>query len=156
MDAASLRRSLAFHHGTLDMNLEGVTQQDSMVQPPGGANPINWVVGHVLVYRNLLHALLGAAPAWEGDATAAYARGSAPLTDEAQAVPLDQLRAGLQASRKALEAALDTLDPARLAEPSKGDQTVADRLSFLLFHEAYHLGQLGILRRIVGKPGAIK
>ena len=35
------------------------------------------------------------------------------------------------------------------------DGTKLDKLAFLQFHEAYHSGQLGLLRRIVGKPGAI-
>lgn len=36
------------------------------------------------------------------------------------------------------------------------DAKTGDRLSFALFHEAYHVGQLGILRRIAGHPGATK
>jgi len=29
-------------------------------------------------------------------------------------------------------------------------------VTFLAFHESYHTGQTGILRRIIGKEGAIK
>ena len=32
---------------------------------------------------------------------------------------------------------------------------LGDRLSFLQFHETYHAGQTGILRRLAGKKGAI-
>jgi uncharacterized damage-inducible protein DinB len=31
--------------------------------------------------------------------------------------------------------------------------TLGDALSFLAFHEAYHLGQLGLIGRTLGKPG---
>ena len=30
------------------------------------------------------------------------------------------------------------------------------RVAFLNFHEAYHAGQLGVLRRLAGKPGALE
>jgi len=33
--------------------------------------------------------------------------------------------------------------------------TVAEALTILGFHEAYHVGQLGIQRRLIGKDGAI-
>ena len=34
-----------------------------------------------------------------------------------------------------------------------GSATVAGALGFLAWHESYHLGQLGLLRRLAGKPG---
>jgi hypothetical protein len=37
-----------------------------------------------------------------------------------------------------------------------GDQSVGEKLFVLQFHEAYHAGQTGLLRRIAGHEGAIK
>ena len=34
-----------------------------------------------------------------------------------------------------------------------GGTTVADGVQFMHFHESYHIGQLGMLRRICGKAG---
>jgi hypothetical protein len=34
--------------------------------------------------------------------------------------------------------------------------SIGDALSRLNFHESYHAGQIGLLRRIAGKEGAIK
>lgn len=34
-------------------------------------------------------------------------------------------------------------------------ELLGETLSFLQFHEAYHTGQLGLQRRLIGKPGAI-
>jgi uncharacterized damage-inducible protein DinB len=39
---------------------------------------------------------------------------------------------------------------------SAGKETVGDQLAFLQFHEAYHIGQAGLLRRLAGKDGAIR
>jgi uncharacterized damage-inducible protein DinB len=35
------------------------------------------------------------------------------------------------------------------------DETLGSLLAVALFHQAYHAGQLGILRRIAGESGAI-
>jgi hypothetical protein len=34
-----------------------------------------------------------------------------------------------------------------------GSEDVGGTIRFLAWHETYHLGQLGILRRLTGKPG---
>ena len=34
-----------------------------------------------------------------------------------------------------------------------GADTVAGLVRFMCFHESYHLGQLGLLRSLYGKPG---
>jgi hypothetical protein len=36
------------------------------------------------------------------------------------------------------------------------DEAVMEQVTFLGFHEAYHLGQIGLLRKMLGKEGAIK
>ncbi len=35
------------------------------------------------------------------------------------------------------------------------DETIRSLLSTIFFHQAYHAGQTGVLRRVIGKPGAI-
>ena len=36
------------------------------------------------------------------------------------------------------------------------DEAALDQLTFMGFHEAYHLGQIGLIRKMLGKEGAIK
>ena len=49
-------------------------------------------------------------------------------------------------------AAADAAKPLGRTLPD-GSDTVAGGLRFLAWHEAYHLGQLGFLRRMAGRPG---
>ncbi len=51
--------------------------------------------------------------------------------------------------------ALGRLTSERLAEPANEKSTVGEQLGFLAFHEGYHAGQVAILRRLLGKEGAI-
>ncbi len=60
-----------------------------------------------------------------------------------------------------VDAGLAGLDPAALAAPAPpgpgtgpGD-TLGTLIGTTLFHQAYHAGQLGVLRRVAGKRGAI-
>lgn len=147
----------AFRFGfmALERNLQGLDEAEALARPPSGGNCGNWLVGHLLVYRDRVHQLLGLPPAWPegfGD-VGPYQRGGdgtlpAPRT-------LAELFAAFRASQEAVIPALEALTVEQLAEPASRDQSVAGQLGFLAFHEGYHAGQAGLLRRVLGKPGAI-
>lgn len=139
---------------SMAMNATGITHADSLTQPSPGGNCCNWVVGHILASRNAVHALLKLPPAWD-DATDRYDRNSRPMTDASDAEPLDGLLERLRASHSAIADALAALDDSRLAEPVEGGKPLGMQLAFAAFHESYHVGQLGILRRLLGRDGAI-
>lgn len=68
---------------------------------------------------------------------------------------LEAVREEWTAVSAMFQARLAALTPDDLAAPSAQrfpveDQSVAGSLAFLLHHEAYHIGQLGLLRRAVG------
>ena len=77
-------------------------------------------------------------------------------------LPLDKLKAIWANSQTLLVDTIGAMNPEQLAEmaPTFGDFTRPDtrerRIYFLHFHESYHLGQLGLMRRLLGKAGAIK
>lgn len=135
-------------------NLDGISHEDSLVQPPGG-NCINWIVGHIIVSRDSMLRLLGADPVAPPKVADRYSRGSAPVSQaDDGVVPLEELRSLLNLSTEALLDAFSSLEPDLLSRP-EGERTVGDRVQFLLLHDTYHAGQIGLARRIAGKPGAI-
>jgi len=158
MDAATLKLLYGFNYMALQRNTEGLSHEDSLVQPQPAGNCLNWVLGHILAHRNEVLKLLGEGPAWEPERAVRYGRGAPPLTDGAEATPLDELQNKLAASQERLNAALDGATPERLAEPREGRmaKNVGEWLAFLQFHEAYHIGQVALLRRTAGKEGAIR
>jgi uncharacterized damage-inducible protein DinB len=161
MDAESIRQMLAFATRMMAVNLEGFTHDEALAQPPGGGNCVNWIVGHVIVHRNHILRALGHAPVWGADDDARYDRGSGPITGPNDALPLDALRDGLERARLALLAALDaTTDEALAAVPEGATGSAAlplgQRLSLLMLHEGYHVGQVSMLRRVSGRAGAIR
>ena len=136
-------------------NLEGFTEQDAMYQPDPGGNCANWILGHIVATRSQIMENLDEPPFWTEEEIKPYLRGSAPITDAKSALPLSKMLDDFKTAHEKLVAALKRMSEDEFKSPI-GDETVYDRLSVLQFHEAYHAGQLGLIRRLVGKPGAIK
>jgi hypothetical protein len=146
-----------FAHASLERNLDGVSEEDALVPPSPGANCANWIVGHLLWSRDGVHTLLGLDRAWPAalGASDAYHRGSTGFAAN-RAVPLGELRDALGRSQAVVLPELERVTPDRLLERATETMTVGERLAFMGFHESYHVGQVGALRRAIGKPGAIK
>ncbi len=155
MDATDLVRLYERSYMGVKLNLRDISDADSRVEPPGGANSINWVLGHLVMTRRLVLRLAGAEQVSDPELVEIYSGEEGAVFDRRRARPLEQLVADLDASQERLVAALPRLSPQALAAPAR-NSTVADQLTFLWFHEGYHNGQLGLLRRLVGKPGVIK
>jgi uncharacterized damage-inducible protein DinB len=156
MDAAAIITVYRFAHLALERNLEGVTDSEALVAPAPGGHCVNWLVGHILLSRNWVHSLLGLEPAWPASlgSSEPYKRGS--CGDLAADHPtLDALRAARERSQAQVLESLGAIGPDRLAERATETMTIAEQLSFLGFHESYHVGQAGLSRRLLGKAGAI-
>ena len=157
----TFRHQAGMARDVVRINTDGVTHEESLIQPHPGGNCLNWVVGHlVCIYNNALP-LLGQEPVMEKDALKRYDRGSSPLRDPADAMSFGELLAAWDRLAERVDAGLAGLTPEYLDQPapfSPGDnpnETVRSLVSTVLFHQAYHAGQTGVLRRLAGKPGAI-
>ncbi|MBU0741199.1 DinB family protein [bacterium] len=142
--------------------LAGVTHQDSLVQPAPAGNCLNWVAGHLAASRMGMLELLGQETVWDATWRERYRRGSAPVAGGDDAAAFDGIVRAFNASQGGIVAGLPALTEDRLDEPapfSPGNdetETVGSLLAGLAFHESYHCGQLGLLRRLLGKDGVIK
>lgn len=131
------------------------TDQDWRVKDAAGHDS-RWILGHLASVRMRIVGMLGG-EAPTADWTAAFGRGSSAQDMPEQLDPAVLLEAFHGAQR--LAAGLwERVDAERLAQPlgrtlPDGSDTIGGALRFLLWHEAYHLGQLGFMRRLVGKAG---
>jgi hypothetical protein len=131
------------------------TPEDWRVRDAAGHDP-RWLVGHLAATRRGVLKLLGLETeeqGWE----AFFRRGTSPadLPGDLELAPILASFFGAQAL---MAGAWEGLGPEALAKPfvrtlPDGSQTVGDAFRFLAWHEAYHLGQLGIMRRLAGKAG---
>ncbi|HEX7078537.1 MAG TPA: DinB family protein [Candidatus Eisenbacteria bacterium] len=155
MDPAVLTQLFQLNHHALHRNVDDLTNDDALIAPHAGGNCLNWIVGHLVANRNAVLERVGEPPIWTAEVAARYARGSAPIRGVGDGRPFDRLMADFDAAQERIVGGLGRMGDADLAR-ADGDGTVAGRLAFLQFHEAYHIGQAGLLRRIAGKDGAIR
>lgn len=161
MNGSELKRLYAIPYMAMLKNIDGVGDAESRRAPAGGGNSINWVVGHVLAIRAFAHRQLGIPPVWTDEEAKPYARGADPSSDGRELKPFETVLADFARSQKMLEAALESATVEQLATPVEPrppfmSKNVAEVLSALSFHEGYHIGQTGLLRRMLGKAGAIR
>jgi hypothetical protein len=121
-----------------------------------GGNDARWILGHIAASRRLLLRRLGE-DLEEAEWEALYRRGVRPARGGSDPEP-SLLLEDVHRSGKLLTTCLARLDEAALSDSfgarlPDGGTTRGDGAQFFQFHEAYHLGQIGLLRRLCGKPG---
>ncbi len=127
---------------------------------PTGIEP-EALVGATAIVIDLLRATTTICFALAAGARERSARGTPPLRDAAEALDLGELVDAWDECARRLDAGLarltaEAVDRPALSHPGASPgETVRSLLSGILFHQAYHAGQLGTLRRFVGKEGAI-
>ena len=132
------------------------TDLDWAVRSAQGHDP-RWLVGHMAIYRNRVATLLGfpvqAAP-WE----AGFAKGTHP-EDLPADLAIQAVVEAFHAANAAIAGGWEGLTAEDLAKPfgrtlPNGADSVGGALAFFAWHEAYHMGQLALLRRLAGRDGA--
>jgi hypothetical protein len=156
MNTKGLSVQFNYTHFVIKKNIEGTTHQGSLICPSPGGNCLNWILGHIVANRNTVLELLDRVPVWDEQEASVYERGQPSLDPDHPGIKnLEEIVAALDRSQGEILSALEAMSDEQLAE-KKGDQSVGDLLFGLSFHEAYHAGQTGILRRLEGREGALK
>jgi uncharacterized damage-inducible protein DinB len=155
----ALLTQIKYCHSAAHMNLEGLSPEESLVRHRPGANSANWILGHITWVRQAILRTLGENLIAD-DRLQQYRRGSDG--DVADPIPFMHLLALFDRFQPLLESRLQNLTDANLTaksairSPAGADANLGAALASLVFHESYHVGQLGVARRLLGKPGAIK
>ena len=147
----------------IEKQLEGLSQEDTLIDLPFRGNRMNWVVGHLAEHRDWMLRAVDCTTLMPAKEAMLYRRGSDPLTDDSPAVPIETLLNYLRQAKACIITNIESADESFLTEkPTSGilmeshrEKTRFQRLSGLLWHETYHMGQLEILRQLSGTDDAI-
>jgi hypothetical protein len=153
MTREGLKRLFELNHYAIGVNARDLSHEESLLGPGPAGNCANWVLGHIVANRGAILSLVGEQPVWDADTVERYKRGSSPITKD-KAKPFPEILESLDRSQERLVAGLARLNEGDLGKDD--GESLGSKLAFLQFHEAYHAGQLGLLRRIAGKKGAIQ
>lgn len=160
MDTATLKYQFTVCAYVLRRTVKDVSHEESLKHPKPAGNCANWVLGHIVDTRNRVMVLFGKQPVYPNEKFAGYIQNSASLSDSSKAVPFEEmLEAYDRLQNEIIEGLSQTSNDALkqkapfspLDDP---DETVGSLLAGIAFHESYHIGQLGLLRRILNKDKA--
>ncbi len=138
----------------IPMVLDDLTDEQAVARPRGEGGPsIAWTVGHLLNYRIFMLNRFGRAR----DNPYEEKFGNVPASDGADYPSLAELRGAWDQVSQDFMAAVSALSEAeldaRLEEGWHEEQTLRDQVVFFAWHEGYHLGGLGQIRKALGLPG---
>ncbi len=156
IDAAGLTMILQRNYGVIQRQINGITHQQSLLQPPFRGNCLNWVLGHLVMSRQRILIMTEQPNVWTQEQCDRYERGSEPIIDGKDALPFEKIVADLTTTQERIQSWLEICSPDDLNVeiiPHKIPADAAPRwdwMEFLLWHEAYHLGNLEMLRQLAG------
>jgi uncharacterized damage-inducible protein DinB len=155
---ASYSHLLAVNSVLINRALAGLSEEEIWSRPSERTNSVGWILGHLAWARlGLLRTLGGENVHVPGGKI--FERG-AELGDRAAYPATADLVAALKAVNERLKARMETVDDATLAAPAPRDFPIPDKsvrgaVSFLTFHDSYHVGQIAYVLKWLGKPGLV-
>jgi hypothetical protein len=146
----------------LEKNVAGVSHEESLINPQPGGSCLNWVLGHLTRTRNQALGVFGRSPMFPEREFACYDDNGGVPFSRSTALPFEELKHRYKALQEPLVNGLNELSAEKMDQPApvnmtgNSRETVGSLIAALAFHEAYHVGQTGVLRRVVGREGAVK
>lgn len=138
--------------------LAGIGHEALLSRPGPRSNPMLWVAGHLVQARTRLLGAFG--PPRTLPWADLFATGSV-IGDLTRYPGIGELVAVWRSASDELVKRIAALPDQQLGEPppawlTGGDGTVLGALAFAAFHEAYHVGQMGYLRKWLGAEGILE
>ncbi len=141
------------NNSIVEMQVKGLTHEESLLQPPFRGNCLNWVLGHIVASRDGSLEAVGQEPVWSKEVGQRYMWDSEPIisAEDPGIVPLDDILQALTIGLERLTDGLEEVSEAQLLTPNEKGGTLAQSLQFDGWHEGYHAGQTEYLRQLAGK-----
>jgi uncharacterized damage-inducible protein DinB len=155
--AAPLGLIFAVNDTFITRAIDGLSEDELWHRPSEQNNPMFWLLGHIAHTRGALLRLMGEdyRTGW-GDR---FQRG-ASLKERAHYPSLAEIERVRSETGARLAAKLATIADEDLRRDATGSplpaaKTLGDQIAFLGLHEAYHVGQLSYVRKMLGRGSII-
>ena len=154
--ANSLKVQFDFQTRLFNNVIQGVSESESHIRSAENINNIKWIAGHILHYRlSTMSKLTGLLP--DESYAIQFARGT--LLDMTVSYPsFDEITSKWKDSAQVISENIGKITEEVLSATTtiqspifNIDDTNLGFVVFLLTHEATHIGQIGLMRKIIGK-----
>ena len=133
-----------FQHGIFENALDSLSDDIALKTLQGTKNHMNWLLGHIVHCRYMLSGMIGnGRPNPFGDL---YWKGVADVSYPTVA----EIAAQMTEVTKLLMEQFAVLSDEDIVVQKNDETSLSDIISFFAYHEAYHLGQIGMIRKGVG------
>ena len=155
LEPADLVKAYERNTRILELHAEGLSHEDSLAQTEFNINCMNWTVGHIVWYRDVLLEFLGESDRTiPADRAKRYAQESEPIIEDGpDVIAFADLLGFARQSQEHITRVLGAMTADDLAqERTEGDRTrkLSSVVHFNYFHDTYHAGQTEILRQVAG------
>lgn len=134
-----------YQGGIYQNALKDLTDERALKRPSDKSNHTNWLLGHILHCRFMLANMIGVKT--ENPFGKMYWNA---IVDKGYPTVKEVVDNFLKLNDELLDK-LDGMSDSELdAKPAADKPSLTDVISFFVYHEAYHLGQLGYARKIIG------
>ncbi len=152
----TVKRQFDLHTRLLNNVLEGIDESETHTRMNDHVNHLKWLAGHLTHTRFSYNKLVQLEP--KPFYKELFGPGS-QINPDIDYPSIEGIKEDWNAISAKISEALDNLPAEALAGEAPrvpfGKGTLGDYLDFIPHHEAYHIGQMSILRRFLGKE-AIK
>lgn len=140
--AENLANQFAYQ-GTIFHNaLVELTDEKAKLRINNITNPINWLLGHLMCCRYMLAQMVGAEVSETYNDI--YFKG---YDESKEYMTLQKITELWEDASHKLITQLSSMSEEQLNADPHGHGKVKDTVAFFLYHEAYHLGQIGLSRK---------
>ena len=132
---------------------DSLSQTESVLQLPGESNCMNWVLGHITVYRDAMLAGIGQTEYMTAAEVKLYSNNLKPITTASKSSSLERLLKLLVQEFETLSGWLES-NPEGLQRKTPHDiarrrgATMVEQFTVLCWHESHHVGELNALREL--------
>ncbi len=135
-------------------SLENITDAESNIQFSENLNPIKWVAGHLTDTRMTILSLISENAIHE-QYKKWFGKGSSNKLDDSFPT-IEQIKADWNNISAQLKKALQEIPEDQLLSKapfqlSIPDETLSGLIAYFAVHESMHIGQISVLRKLIGK-----
>lgn len=148
---STIKNQFDLHTRLFNNVLDGIEDSDSNSRANDQVNHVKWLAGHLTSTRFGFKDMAGL----DADPYAEHFSHGNSIDPDADYPSIESIKANWNDISGKISAAMENLPAEAMAAPGPqvpiSGGTMGDFLDFIMHHEAYHLGQMGLLRKFMGK-----